>query len=146
MSRSPEAPFTLTGLDHVVFRAVDSRRLVAFYCEVLGCQLDREQAALGLIQLRAGRSLIDIVAVDGALGRAGGCAPGAEGRNVDHICLGIYPFDEAALRAHFAQHGIEIEEASMRYGAEGEGRSIYVHDPEGNTIEIKEAKVRIPTL
>lgn len=132
-------PFTPTGLDHVVFRAADSRHLAAFYCEVLGCTPEREQAELGLLQLRAGRSLIDIVSVDGPLGRKGGRAPGEEGRNVDHICIGIHPFDEAALRAHLARHGVVIESVGSRYGAEGEGQSLYLRDPEGNVVELKES-------
>ncbi|MBF9232417.1 VOC family protein [Microvirga alba] len=137
MTQTSLPPFALTGLDHVVFRSAASERLVAFYRDVLGCALEREQPQLGLIQLRAGRSLIDIVSVDGPLGRAGGRAPGTEGRNVDHICLGVRPFDEAALRAHFAHHGISIDSAGPRYGAEGEGQSLYIRDPDGNTVEIK---------
>jgi hypothetical protein len=106
---------------------------------VLGCTLEREQSELGLLQLRAGRSLIDIVSVEGPLGSKGGRAPGAEGRNVDHICIGIRPFDEAALRAHLTHHGVVIESEGSRYGAEGEGQSLYIRDPEGNTVEIKES-------
>ena len=85
----------------------------------------------------AGRSLIDLVDVTGKLGRPGGAAPGAEGRNVDHVCLGVRPYDEAALRAHLASHGVSVQESGSRYGAEGEGHAIYIRDPEGNTVELK---------
>ena len=92
-------------IDHLVLRVVDLPRMQRFYVEALGCTLQRRQDAIGLVQLRAGNALIDLVPVDGPLGRAGGAAPGREGRNLDHFCLRIEPFDEAAIRAHLARHG-----------------------------------------
>ena len=130
-------PFTMRGIDHIVLRVADLPRMLAFYQNVLGCAVEREQPAIGLYQLRAGASLIDLVTIDGKLGARGGAAPGAEGRNLDHFALAIDPFDDAALRAHLAAHGVEIIEEGPRYGAEGEGPSIYVRDPEGNVIELK---------
>jgi glyoxylase I family protein len=130
-------PFEPTGVDHIVFRVRDVPTMLAFYRDVLGCTLERQQEELGLFQLRAGRSLIDLVDVTGKLGRPGGAAPGEEGRNVDHVCLGVRPYDEAALRAHLTRHGVAVVEAGSRYGAEGEGHSVYIRDPEGNTIELK---------
>jgi len=130
-------PFKLVGLDHVVLRARDPRRMIAFYRYVLGCSVEREQAALGLVQLRAGRSLIDIVDVEGKLGRAGGAAPGEGGRNLDHLCLRIEPFDGGVLTQHLRHHGIEPGRVGSRFGAEGEGPSLYLADPEGNVIELK---------
>lgn len=130
-------PFAMRGIDHIVLRVVDLPRMLAFYHDVLGCTDEREQAAIGLYQLRAGASLIDLVTVDGRLGAKGGAAPGAEGRNLDHFALAIDPFEDAALRAHLAAHRVEIVEEGPRYGAEGEGPSIYVRDPEGNVIELK---------
>ena len=124
-------------IDHVVIRARDAARLVRFYRDVLGCAVEREQDAIGLVQLRAGRSLIDIVGVDGTLGRKGGAAPGSEGRNMDHLCVRVEPFDLDEIRAHLAAHGVGIEESGRRYGAEGEGFSLYVRDPEGNVVELK---------
>ena len=130
-------PFSLRRLDHVVLRVRDVARMRAFYCEVLGCAVEREQAELGLTQLRAGDSLIDLVALDGTLGRAGGAAPGAEGHNVDHFCLAIAPYDEPALRRYLSARGARIGESGSRYGAEGEGPSLYLQDPEGNHLELK---------
>lgn len=124
-------------LDHIVLRVVDLERMARFYMEVLGCAVEREQAEIGLYQLRAGRSLIDLIPVDRKLGQAGGAAPGPEGRNVDHFCFRVEPFDEAAIQAHLAAHGVPAGPAEARYGAEGEGPSIYVQDPEGNTVELK---------
>ena len=124
-------------IDHLVLRVVDLGTMVRFYCEVLGCAVEREQAEIGLTQLRAGRSLIDLVTVDGKIGMGGGRAPGAEGRNMDHFCVRVEPFDAVAIRAHLARHGIEAGPVETRYGAEGEGPSIYLHDPEGNLVELK---------
>lgn len=130
-------PFQMTGLDHVVLRVADLPKMLAFYEGVLGCTVDKVQAAIGLTQLRAGRSLIDLITLDGYLGKLGGAGPGAEGRNLDHFAIGVIPFDEAAIRAHLAAHDVEITDAGQRYGAEGDGPSIYVRDPEGNIVELK---------
>jgi len=125
------------ALDHLVLRVVDLPRMLHFYCEVLGCTVERREDALGLVQLRAGSALIDLVPVAGPLGRAGGAAPGHEGRNLDHFCLRVEPFDADALRAFLAHHGIAAGPAEPRYGAEGSGPSIYLSDPEGNGVELK---------
>lgn len=132
-------PFQIAGIDHLVLRVRDRTRMLAFYCDVLGCSVEREQAAIGLTQIRAGRSLIDLITVDGKLGRMGGAAPGAEGRNLDHFCLTVDTYDEDAMRAYLAAHGVEAGESGQRYGAEGEGPSLYLRDPEGNVIELKRA-------
>lgn len=124
-------------IDHVVIRARDAARLVGFYRDVLGCAVEREQDAIGLVQLRAGRSLIDIIGVDGTLGRKGGAAPGSEGHNMDHLCVRVEPFDLDEIRAHLAAHGVGIDDSGRRYGAEGEGFSLYIRDPEGNVVELK---------
>lgn len=129
--------FRILRLDHLVLRVADVPRVMAFYRDVLGCPVEKIQGELGLYQLRAGDSLIDLVDLAGPLGKAGGQGPGAEGRNLDHLCLRIEPFDEAALRAHLAGHGIAVGESGSRYGAEGEGPSIYISDPEGNVVELK---------
>ncbi len=126
-------------IDHLVLRVVDLDRMLSFYCNVLGCTRERSQEEIGLFQLRAGRSLIDLVTVDGKLGAAGGRAPGVEGRNLDHLCLRIDPFDGDAILSYLRGRGIDAGEVASRYGAEGEGPSIYVTDPEGNVVELKGA-------
>ena len=130
-------PISPAGFDHIVLRIVDKGRMIAFYRDVLGCPVDWDRPELGLTHIRAGSSLIDLVTVDGRLGALGGAAPGPEGRNLDHFALTIRPFDEPAIRAHLAAHGVEIDDEGPRYGAEGEGPSIYIKDPEGNTVELK---------
>lgn len=135
---------TIREIDHLVLRIVDLDRMLEFYCGVLGCSIERRQDEIGLVQLRAGRSLIDLVPVDGRLGAMGGAAPGAEGRNLDHLCLRLEPFDGDAIRRHLSDHGVEAGEIASRYGAEGEGPSIHVADPEGNTVELKGAPWESP--
>lgn len=127
----------IRGLDHVVIRANDAAALTQFYCDVLGCTVEREVAEYAITQLRAGNALIDIVAVDGKLGRQGGAGPGDEGRNMDHFCLRLQDFDETAIRGHLARFGLTGSEIGQRYGADGYGPSIYIQDPEGNTVELK---------
>ena len=130
-------PIRPREIDHIVLRVVDLEAMRAFYCDVLGCTVERLQEAIGLLQLRAGSSIVDLVPVDGKLGRAGGAAPGAEGRNLDHFCFRVEPFDEAAIRAHLESHGVQAGPAAPRFGAEGLGPSIYLSDPEGNVVELK---------
>lgn len=128
---------TILGLDHLVLRVADLPRTIAFYTNVLGCSVEKIQENLGLYQLRAGSALIDLVPVDGPLGQKGGAAPGAEGRNLDHFCLRIEPFDADAIIAWLRSHGADPAPVASRYGAEGQGPSIYVSDPEGNVVELK---------
>ncbi|MGO4155644.1 VOC family protein [Cupriavidus sp. YAF13] len=129
--------FRILGIDHLVLRTGNVTALMRFYVDVLGCNVERVQAEFGLIQLRAGSGLIDLVALDGPLGRAGGAGPGREGRNLDHFCLRLDPFDADAIGAHLRAHGVEPGPVEMRFGAEGKGPSIYVHDPDGNMVELK---------
>ncbi len=130
-------PIAVRGLDHIVLRVADLDAMIAFYGDVLGCRVERRLDELGLIQLRAGQALIDLVPVNSKLGREGGAAPGAGGRNLDHLCLRVEPFDEPAIRRHLEAHGVAAGPVESRYGAEGEGPSIYLLDPERNTVELK---------
>jgi catechol 2,3-dioxygenase-like lactoylglutathione lyase family enzyme len=130
-------PISVAGFDHIVLRVRDKAAMLGFYRDVLGLRLDRDRPELGLTHVRAGAQMIDLVTLDGPLGRLGGAGPGPEGRNLDHFALQVRPFDEAAIRAHLAAHGVEVIEEGQRYGAEGTGFSLYVRDPEGNTVELK---------
>lgn len=128
----------IEALDHIVIRAKDTDAMLRFYCDVLGCVVERKlPPELGLIQLRAGSALIDLVPVEGGLGRAGGAPPGEEGRNMDHFCLRLEHFDEAEIRTHLEKSGVEAGPVATRYGAFGNGPSIYIRDPDGNTVELK---------
>jgi glyoxylase I family protein len=129
----------ILGLDHIVLRVRDMERMIAFWRDALGCTVEKVQAELGLVHIRAGSALIDLVDVAGKLGKGGGRAPEQEGRNLDHFCLRVEPFDPAAIRARLKALGIAVDEPKRRFGAEGYGDSIYLTDPEGNGIELKGA-------
>ena len=119
--------FAILGIDHVVLRARDPERLIRFYCEVLGMTVQKRNQRIPLVHLAAGRSQIDVVPETAT----------REGKNVDHFALRVDPFDAAALIAHLRRHGIEPGEVVTRFGAEGDGPSLYLTDPEGNTVELK---------
>ncbi|MEQ1515801.1 MAG: VOC family protein [Usitatibacteraceae bacterium] len=136
-TQSTPSAIHIREIDHLVLRLVSLERMLHFCCNVLGCVIERRQDEIGLVQLRAGRSLVDLVTIDGKLGRTGGAAPGAEARNMDHFCFRVEPFDESAIRRQLDANGIDAGPAASRYGAEGEGASIYITDPEGNVVELK---------
>ncbi len=124
-------------IDHVVLRVKDIERMRRFYCDVLGAQHVAYRAQFGMSHLRVGSAMLDLVAVDGPLGKQGGAAPGSEGRNMDHLCFRVEPFDQDAIVAHLGKHGVRVGDIRPRFGAEGNGISIYLTDPEGNTVELK---------
>jgi glyoxylase I family protein len=132
-----ETMLTIKHLDHLVLRVTNLREMMDFYTNVLGCPVEKVQEDLGLYQLRAGSALIDLVPIDGKLGSKGGAAPAREGRNLDHFCLRVEPFDAGGIIAHLRAHGADPAPVASRYGAEGQGPSIYVADPEGNMVELK---------
>jgi len=127
----------IRGLDHVVLRVTDLAASIGFYCDVLGCSEERRLDALGLVQLRAGACLIDLVDVASPLGELGGAAPATGARNMDHFAVALETFDEAAIRAELEACGVEPGDVSERYGAEGNGPSMYIRDPDGNVVELK---------
>jgi glyoxylase I family protein len=126
-----------TGIDHVVLRVRDRAVAEAFYMDVIGCALERRQDRIGMTQLRAGASLIDLVVVDGVLGRQGGAAPGVEGRNLDHFCLAIADFDVETVKAELLAKGVTLGDEGERHGASGLSVSIYLKDPDGNGLELR---------
>jgi catechol 2,3-dioxygenase-like lactoylglutathione lyase family enzyme len=131
----------ISGLDHIVLRTSHLEEMFHFYVSVLGCPVERELAPeLGLVQLRAGSALIDLVTVDSELGRAGGGPPTAAANNMDHFCLQIQPQPEEQISRYLASHGVEVGSFERRYGAQGYGNSIYLRDPEGNIVELRNRK------
>jgi catechol 2,3-dioxygenase-like lactoylglutathione lyase family enzyme len=123
-----DAALRVKGLDHVVLRVADIDRAIAFYGDVLGCHVERRLPEIGLVQLRAGAAMIDLVPRS---------EDEDEGRNMDHFAVRIEEMDVPALTAHLRRHGIDPGEVRRRYGAEGYGSSIYITDPDGNTVELK---------
>jgi glyoxylase I family protein len=122
------------GVDHLVLRARDLAALERFYVDVLGLTVERRQDRIGLVQLRAGAQLIDLLDAKGMLG---GPEPTDAGRNLDHVCLNLEAFDLAAVIAHLQAHGVAVGESGRRYGAGGFGVSVYLIDPEGNGLELR---------
>jgi catechol 2,3-dioxygenase-like lactoylglutathione lyase family enzyme len=127
----------IRNIDHVVLRVKSIEAMRRFYCDVLGAQHVAYRAQLGMSHLRVGSAMLDLVEVDGPLGKQGGAAPGTEGRNMDHLCFRVEPFDQEAIVAHLRKHGVQAGDIRARFGAEGNGISIYLTDPEGNTVELK---------
>ena len=123
--------FHVERIDHVVLRARDVAAMVRFYQQALGFKVERTLDRIGLVQLRAGASLLDVVPA-----QQGRTAP-ADAPNMDHLCFRIEPFDRDAIVTRLAPLGISVGETVERYGAEGTGPSVYFHDPEGNQIELK---------
>ena len=133
------------ALDHIVLRTEQVKELVDFYCDVIGCSIEREtEPELGLTQLRAGNSLIDIVDVNGTLGRRGGDAPRKTGNNVDHFCLQIEAFEEQALIDYLRSKRVACRDFAERYGAQGMGRSLYIKDIAGNNLELRQVQEHRP--
>ena len=128
---------TIRGIDHVVLRVRDIERMRKFYCDVLGAQHVAYRPEFGMSHLRVGNAMIDLVEVDGPLGKPGGAPAGKEGRNMDHLCLRVEPFDQQQVTTHLKNHGVAVGDIRNRFGAEGNGISIYLSDPEGNTVELK---------
>lgn len=129
-------PFALEGLDHVVLLVRDMAEAETFYREVIGCSVENRLPQYGMLQLRAGAALIDLVdiaAEEGVWGRP----PVEGGRNMDHVCIATGPWDKEAMHAHLAAHGIEIVEEGIRGGARGDAYSVYIRDPSGNQLELK---------
>lgn len=130
-------PFDILRIDHVVIRARDIKNMLRFYLDVVGCSVEREIERIGLYQLRAGASLIDLVDAHGELGLKGGQPPKPNGGNMDHLCVRVDPWNTKAIQAYLTNAGAAPGEVEQRNGAEGEGPSIYFADPEGNNIEFK---------
>ena len=125
-------------IDHIVLRTDNVEEMVRFYSDILCCPIERTLPPdTGLTQLRAGHALIDIVSVDSELGRAGGGPPGATENNLDHFCLQLEEISEEELRGWLETNGVEAGNFETRYGAQGFGPSIYISDPDGNTIELR---------
>jgi catechol 2,3-dioxygenase-like lactoylglutathione lyase family enzyme len=120
----------IRNIDHVVIRAADIDRALAFYCGVLGCVEVRRVASIGLVQLQAGAAMIDLI-------DASGDPPANGAANMDHFALRLEAFDEAGIRAHLAAHGIAAGPLQQRFGAQGRGPSLYIEDPDGNVVELK---------
>ncbi|MEO9822921.1 MAG: VOC family protein [Paracoccaceae bacterium] len=129
-------PFSLVGIDHVVYLVDDMGRALAFYGDVMGCVPGYSYPDLGMEQLWVGSALI--VLWDTTHPGATKAIPKVSGgKNVDHLCIATSPFSPADMRRHLANHGVEIEREATHGGARGVGHSFYFRDPFGNLLEVK---------
>lgn len=130
------APRALPRIGHVVPPVRDVAAMQAFSCAAPGCTVERRQQEIGLLQLPAGDALIDLGDVAGTLGRAGGAAPAAGGRTMDHRCLRVAPFngEAIAMHLHVHVHGVRLSAFGARCGADGEESSQHGVDPAGSMV------------
>lgn len=129
-------PFTLVGLDHVVFLVDDMAKALDFYGRVLGCTPGYSYPRIGMEQVWCGAALIVLWDISHP-GAKNGVPAVAGGRNVDHLCIATSTFDLQAMRDHLAAHGVAIEQEANHGGARGMGLAIYIRDPFGNRLELK---------
>lgn len=127
---------TVCGIDHVALNVRDLALMTAFYSEVLGCRVDHRQDGIGLVHLRAGPLLIDLIDENGPLGSAGAVGT-PSGKNLNHLCFRVSAFEPDAARDLLVRHGVETGPIRDRYGSNGSARTLYFRDPEGNGLELR---------
>ena len=116
----------VTGFDHIVLRCADVEASLSFYCDQLGLEPERVE------EWRRGEVLFPSVRIDpSTLIDLFGAE--RDGRNLDHFCLVIEPTDLDALAARFPG----AVRADGLFGAQGFASSVYLEDPDGNTIELR---------
>ncbi|HZR79830.1 MAG TPA: VOC family protein [Candidatus Binatia bacterium] len=123
----------ILGLDHVVLRTKQLERVLGFYRDTLGCPVERTIEPIGLYQLRAGAALVDVI--DSNVWAPAEAGPGES--KYDHFCLAVAADDPRDIVAALDAAGIEHGDPAERYGATGNGTSIYAIDPDGRTVELK---------
>jgi catechol 2,3-dioxygenase-like lactoylglutathione lyase family enzyme len=134
MASAPTRPLVqIIGLDHVVFRCRDAERALDFYTNVLGLEAERVgEWRRGEVPFPSVRitptTIIDLFPFP-----PDQVAPADGARNVDHVCLVIAPADLDALAGEFP----DAQRADGLFGAQGYASSLYIRDPEGNTVELR---------
>jgi catechol 2,3-dioxygenase-like lactoylglutathione lyase family enzyme len=118
----------ITGLDHIVLNVVDVERSLAFYGDLLGLAPVRVDA------WRRGEAPFPSVRVSDSVIIDLFPAPRGEA-NLDHFCLVVEPTDLEAVAASGAFE--VVSGPGRRFGARGDGTSLYVKDPDGNTVELR---------
>jgi catechol 2,3-dioxygenase-like lactoylglutathione lyase family enzyme len=118
----------VVGFDHLVLRVADVERSLAWYRDRLGLAVERDQ------EWRRGEVLFPSLRIDA--GTVIDLLAGERtGTNVDHLCLVLDGFDPDAALAS-GEWDVAVEPMDV-WGARGTGRSLYVHDPDGNVVELR---------
>jgi catechol 2,3-dioxygenase-like lactoylglutathione lyase family enzyme len=129
----------VTGLDHFVLRVRDLERTLAFYGDVLGLPtefLDEYRAGTRpFVSVRVGGPLVDLVP-DPTYDPETGLGTGG----FLHLCVRVAGRLADEVIPYLRERGVElIEETPVRrMGATGYGDSVYVRDPDGYVVELKE--------
>ena len=118
----------VVGLDHIVLNVADVERSLAFYCDELGLAPERvEEWRRGEVHFPSARvdahTILDLLAA------------ARSGVNCDHVCLVVEPVDLEAVKA--SGRFDVVDGPATRSGARGDGTSLYVKDPDGNTVELR---------
>jgi len=118
----------VVALDHVVLNVADVERSLAFYCGELGLVPERVD------EWRRGEVFFPSVRIDAHTIIDLLAAP-RTGENSDHLCLVVEPTDLDAVKA--SGRFEVVDGPATRFGARGDGTSLYVKDPVGNTVELR---------
>jgi len=121
----------IAGIDHIVLNTHQIKAMLLFYCDILGCPIEKKQPDIKLTQLRAGNCLIDLIETNDKPGRI---------KNMDHFCLQVKDFDYEQISLLLKNNNITFSRYGKRYGAQGYAHSLFIEDPEGNTVELVEKK------
>jgi catechol 2,3-dioxygenase-like lactoylglutathione lyase family enzyme len=125
------------GLDHIVLNVAEVRRSVAFYRDVLGLVIERldewQAGTIGFPSVRvSANTIIDLVEIGAEAARERGTP------NLNHFCLVVADETLEPIAAHLAGHGVTVYTGpARRWGARGNGVSIYFRDPDDNEIEVR---------
>jgi catechol 2,3-dioxygenase-like lactoylglutathione lyase family enzyme len=131
--------FTVTGMDHIVLKVRDMDRVLDFYLNVLGLKGERlEEFRQGRVPFPSVRinhdTIIDLFPVQASADDV----PDARSSDLDHFCLVVDQTDMSQVVAYLQRHGVAIQQGPVtRWGAHGNGTSIYFSDPENRQIEIR---------
>ena len=119
----------VVGFDHVVFNVADAHRSVAWYRDRLGLEVLRldewERGEVTFVSVRVDeQTIIDLFETE------------RTGTNADHVCLVVA--DDVDLHAAAGSGDFEVVDGpALRWGAQGNALSLYVRDPDGNVIELR---------
>lgn len=138
MDRSPNAAMVkIRAIDHLVLRAIETERMLDFYHPVLGCEAIRADADQCLTEFGAGDGLIGLVPASARPVSGEGDAGAAARTRLEHFCLTLANWNETGLRQCLHALGVDTRDVGVRPGTREAVPSLYLNDPDGNTVELK---------